>query len=170
MRRLVEIKVPCPLPVTAMLRHLPQSIVVHCSKNGEQPLGCSHTPTYWADKRKASMFIGSLFMLLSKGNKCGLAYVMTQTGLIVPYACRGTPKVLAFPNSLCIGCLGEGVGEAMMTMCIARIPPHCTIIRKAPSQSLMPPKPNIVNIAESLLGLLIEHEWFLTGMWVISKH
>lgn len=46
MRRLVEIKVPCPLPVTAMLRHLPQSIVVHCSKSGEQPLGCSHTPTY----------------------------------------------------------------------------------------------------------------------------
>lgn len=24
-------------------------------------------------------------MLLSKGNKCGLAYVMTLTGLIVPY-------------------------------------------------------------------------------------
>lgn len=34
MRRLVEIKVQCPLPVIAMLRHLPQSIVVRCSKSG----------------------------------------------------------------------------------------------------------------------------------------
>lgn len=46
MRRCVEIKVLCPLPTIAMLKHLPPSSVVHCSRNREQPLGCSYIPTY----------------------------------------------------------------------------------------------------------------------------
>lgn len=92
---------------------------------------------------------------------------------LTPKACQGTPRVIAFPNSLCIGCLGEGVGKASNDENVYCKDSFSLYHHKETpkiSQSLMPPKPNIVNIAESLLGLLIEHEWFLTGMWVISKH
>ncbi|EDL20010.1 mCG147661 [Mus musculus] len=63
--------------------------------------------TYLLSRRKESFF-----MLLSKGNKCGLAYAMTDR-IDCAYAThiKGHPRVTAY-NSLCIGCLGEGVGKA----------------------------------------------------------
>lgn len=115
MRRLVEIKVLCPLPAIAMLKHLPQSIVVQCSKNGEHPLGSAiHLPIQQTKGKHAHR---ELVHVAQQRERVWVSICMTQTGLIVPYATnikglQGTPRVIAFPNSLCIGCLGEGVGKA----------------------------------------------------------
>lgn len=50
-------------------------------------------------------------MLFSKGNKCGLVYVMIdRIDCVYVIYIKGYFRVIVY-NSFCIGCLGEGVGK-----------------------------------------------------------